>query len=181
MIDRRREQVALQPRGVDHRHALERGKPEAAVERPVSGRLANPVALAALHAVGLAVDPALDRCGDSVGELVELSLGHLKDALVRRHPQVALAVLQDLMHEIVEKSVLRGERGKAVVLEPAEPSASRRNPEDALTVLVDRADGIARESLLGGERREAALRQAREPATARANPEIARPVLVERR
>ena len=68
-----------------------------------------------------------------------------------------LAVLQDLMHEIVEKSVLGGERGKSVVLVPAEPSASRRNPENALTVLVHRRDGIARESLLRGERREAAF------------------------
>jgi hypothetical protein len=138
-------------RRIDDRSALQRWKPQPAIASAETGGLTDAVALAALHAVGLAVDPALDRGGDSVGELVELSFRHPEDALVRRQPQVALVVLQDLVHKIVEKPVLRGERGKAVVLEPVEPSASGGNPEDAFTVLVDRADDVARESLPGLE------------------------------
>ena len=177
--DRRRE-VAAHPPGVDHHDALVRREPEPA--RPVLERAGlRPAAraLAALHAVGDAVEHAGDPRLLSAGEGGERRTADAEDPARTTQPQVAGAVVEDMEDGVVEEAFVGRDLRAAVALHAEEPGAVGAHPEDADVVLVQRLDADRRPGrvrLVGHER--AALEPA-DPARA-AGPDGAVAVLEDR-
>ena len=96
-------------RRIDHDDAVLRREPEPPVPPLRPGRLHPAVPLAVAHAVTLRVRRGMHRRDAPLGERVQLRARDPEDPAVGVHPQPAGVVLEDLVDDLVEESVLRAD------------------------------------------------------------------------
>ena len=172
--DRGRDRVEKNAGGVRHREALDRREPEAAVA-PAPGAVLGAVALDRDNARrGRKRHPIVDAAG-LLRRRRELGLGNPEHAAVAGQPEVAAAVLHDLLRGVVEDTFLLAERREAAVAVAREAPA-RREPVRAVRVLVRRRDDVVRKSVARRERPELSVGEAAHAAAEGADPERARAV-----
>ncbi len=116
--------VNLQVSRVDHGDPLECGEPQAPILGLPPGRLKAAIAFVAGHSVGFAIGNALNGLDLPFRKFVQILLTGTIDAPVATHPEIALVILEDLVHGAVEQSLSLRVGGELAVLESAQPGGT---------------------------------------------------------
>src|SRR5688572_10329604 len=103
--DRRRNLVHHHAVRVYDRNTLEGREPQSAVAASPAWRLRAADALAALHAIRLAVGDRRNGRDLSISEIVQVLFADSKDPAGAAHPEIAPAILEDHPDHIVEQAV----------------------------------------------------------------------------
>src|SRR4051812_4907106 len=98
-----------------------------------------------------------------------------KQSLRATHPEIALAVFENLKNAIVGQPVLRRDGDESAILEAIQAAVARAHPERPFAVFVERADARIRQALLACVGGELVVFETVQTARARADPQAAVP------
>ncbi len=167
---RRRKRVDGDCSGIHDAQTDRPRHPDAAIARLVGARRMTDRPYCADESMFQSVDGRRDGSYAALGKIVELTFADAERALAASHPQAAMVVFDDVIHEARIQPVAHGIGRELAVLESVQPLAGP-DPQRVVLVHEERLHTVGGQAVLLGIGGEGAVPEAGEPTAPRANPQ----------